>query len=208
MTEILWPRASFSTHGRTSGLSSITRGRSLMVQRPRPDLRGGCAAMRIPTATEGRDSVTTPPTRPATGAGHGILEPNKRIQRGRRARAAAIRRKSRLDDYHENTISKLALWIPNEAPVVVMVNGFLFDPRVALSCELKDTDNPHGRILHFQALDKSEEIRHHTTGWPPHLGFEESDNGERRLAVAFGWYSQPGRATSLISHGDNFYARV
>ena len=24
-----------------------------MVQRPRPDLRGGCAAMRIPTATAG-----------------------------------------------------------------------------------------------------------------------------------------------------------
>ena len=24
-----------------------------MVQRPRPDLRGGCAAMRVPTATAG-----------------------------------------------------------------------------------------------------------------------------------------------------------
>ena len=31
-----------------------------MVQRPRPDLRGGCAAMRIPTVTGGRGSVTTP----------------------------------------------------------------------------------------------------------------------------------------------------
>ena len=35
-----------------------------MVERPSPDLRGGCAAMRIPTATEGRGSVTTTPTRP------------------------------------------------------------------------------------------------------------------------------------------------
>ena len=35
-----------------------------MVQRPCPDLRGGCVAIRIPTATEGRGSVTTPPTRP------------------------------------------------------------------------------------------------------------------------------------------------
>ena len=35
-----------------------------MVQRPRPDLRGGCAAMRIPTVTGGRGSATTPPTRP------------------------------------------------------------------------------------------------------------------------------------------------
>ena len=32
-----------------------------MVQRPRLDLRGGCAAMRIPTVTGGRGSVTTPP---------------------------------------------------------------------------------------------------------------------------------------------------
>ena len=31
-----------------------------MVQRPCPDLRGGCAAMRIPTATEGRGSVNDP----------------------------------------------------------------------------------------------------------------------------------------------------
>ena len=37
----------------TCGLPSSTRGRSRMVQRPRPDLRGGCAAMRIPTATAG-----------------------------------------------------------------------------------------------------------------------------------------------------------
>ena len=40
-----------ATHGRTSGSPSSTRGRSRMVQRPRPDLRGGCAAMRIPTVT-------------------------------------------------------------------------------------------------------------------------------------------------------------
>ncbi len=36
-----------------------------MVQRPRPDLRGGCAAMRIPTVTGGRGAAMPPPTRPA-----------------------------------------------------------------------------------------------------------------------------------------------
>ena len=35
-----------------------------MVQRPCPDLREGCAAMRIPTATEGRGAAMPPPTRP------------------------------------------------------------------------------------------------------------------------------------------------
>ena len=42
----------------TCGLPSSTRGRSRMVQRPRPDLRGGCAAMRIPTATGSRGWAT------------------------------------------------------------------------------------------------------------------------------------------------------
>ena len=45
-------------------MPSSTRGRSRMVQRPCPDLRGGCAAMRIPTATEGRGAAMPPPTRP------------------------------------------------------------------------------------------------------------------------------------------------
>ena len=53
-----------ATLGRTSGLPSSTRGRSRMVQRPCPDLREGCAAMRIPTATEGRGAAMPPPTRP------------------------------------------------------------------------------------------------------------------------------------------------
>ena len=89
-----------------------------------------------------------------------------------------------------------------------MVNGFLFDPRVAVTRDPKETDNPHGRIFHFSAGDAGEEIRHHTTGWPLHLGFREADDGEHGLAVAFGWYSQPGHATSLTSHGQNFYARA
>ena len=51
MTEILWLRASIATHGRTSGLPSSTRGRSRMVQRPRPDAarNGGVRSNGIPT---------------------------------------------------------------------------------------------------------------------------------------------------------------
>ena len=54
----------YASHGRTTGLLSSTRGRSRMVQRPRPDLRRRSAAMRIPTENGGRGSATTPPTRP------------------------------------------------------------------------------------------------------------------------------------------------
>ena len=63
---------------RTSGLPSITRGRSRMVQRPRPDLRGGCAAMRIPTATAGAWATSVP-----TAIRHG--PPARRVA-GRRIR--------------------------------------------------------------------------------------------------------------------------
>ena len=54
---------SATTHRRTSGLPSTTRGGSRTVYRPCPDLRGGCAGMRIPKVTEG-GSVTPPPTQP------------------------------------------------------------------------------------------------------------------------------------------------
>ena len=146
---------------------------------------------------------------PDAGAEHGFLEPNAYVEGGGGGRVrSAIRRRSQLDDYLENTIARVAPELPDAAPVTVMVNGFLFDPRVAVTCDPKDTDNPHGRIFHFKERDESEEIRHHTTGWPLHLGFHESDDGEHGLAVAFGWYSQPGLATSLISHGQNFYARA
>ena len=60
MTEILRTRATIRPHGRTSGLPSSTRGRSRMDYLPCPDLCGGCAAMRIPTATAGGPVVGAP----------------------------------------------------------------------------------------------------------------------------------------------------
>ena len=139
---------------------------------------------------------------------HGFLESSTYVEGTGRSRAAAIRKETALDAYLESAVSRVAPKLPPDAPVTVMVNGFLFDPRVAVTRDPKDTDNPHGRIFHFSPGDAAEEIRHHTTGWPLRLGFREADDGEHGLAVAFGWYSQPGHATSLISHGQNFYARA
>ncbi len=96
-------------------------------------------------------------------------------------------------------------------PIVVMVHGFLFDPRHAVAGDPKETDNPHGRLYHFRRRDGEErdEQRHHTSSWPRGLGFSRSDSiGGDGLAVAFGWHSQPGFATSLIHHFQNFYARA
>ena len=94
-------------------------------------------------------------------------------------------------------------------PVVVMVNGFLFDPKTAVGDNPKDTDNPHGRLYHFVRKDEPHEQRHHTASWPLGLGFDTADDGGAQgLAVALGWQSQPGFASSLINHFQNFYARA
>ncbi len=60
---VLGRAQSSAAQGRIRGLPSSTRGRSRMDERPCPDLRGGCAVLRIPTVTGGRGSATTPPTR-------------------------------------------------------------------------------------------------------------------------------------------------
>ncbi len=144
----------------------------------------------------------------SAGREHGFLESSTFVEGSGRLRAAALRKESPLDKYLVSALARAVPKLPPHAPVAVMVNGFLFDPRVAVTRDPKETDNPHGRIFHFSAGDAGEEIRHHTTGWPLRLGFQEADDGEHGLAVAFGWYSQPGPATSLISHGQNFYARA
>ena len=95
-----------------------------------------------------------------------------------------------------------------DAPVTVMVHGFLFDPRQAVTPDPADSDNPHGRLFHF--MNGNEEIEHkaHTTSWPNWLGFQEEDEGKDGMAIAFGWHSQPGLAASLLENHDNFYARA
>lgn len=94
------------------------------------------------------------------------------------------------------------------APVVAMVHGFLFDPRQAVTPDPADSDNPHGRVFHFKQAAEELEHKEHTTSWPHWLGFQEDDQGQSGLVVAFGWHSQPGFASSLIEHGENFYARA
>ena len=89
-----------------------------------------------------------------------------------------------------------------------MVHGFLFDPRDTVSDVPEESDNPHARLYHFNA-SPDDEVRHHTTGWPVHLGFDAEDTtGRSGLVFAFGWSSRPGFASSLISHFQNFYGRA
>jgi hypothetical protein len=93
------------------------------------------------------------------------------------------------------------------APVVVLVHGFLFDPFVAVGDNPSNTDNAHGRLFHFLPVDDASAIREHTTSWPLGLGIRD-DKGQSGLAIAFGWKSSPGLASSLLTRFGNIYARA
>lgn len=115
-----------------------------------------------------------------------------------------------LHHYLDTGIATEAADLPADAPIVVMVHGFLFDPAVKLqeTPHHHRSDNPHGRIYHFERHDLSIETREHSTGWLTRLGFEDRDAGKNGLAVAFGWHSSPGFFGSLFSSGTNHYKRA
>lgn len=120
------------------------------------------------------------------------------------ARSALMRHLQRVLEDATGPAAKLSA----EAPVTVMVHGFLFDPRQAVTPDPADSDNPHGRLFHFIRGVEEVEHKEHTTSWPHWLGFQEEDQGEHGLVVAFGWHSQPGLAASLLDNAQNFYARA
>ena len=117
-------------------------------------------------------------------------------------------RSKTIDDWLDAALPTAAGALGADAPVLVMVHGFLFDPKIAIDGDPAKNDNPHGRIFHFQDKSEDIEIREHSSGWPLQLGLAPRDRGKEGLSLAFGWYSHPGFASSLLSYGKNFYARA
>jgi len=119
---------------------------------------------------------------------------------------------SALGRYLDHMLEREAGSLAASAPVVVMLHGFLFDPRQAVTVEPEDSDNPHSRLYHFDFdpsdVAEREEWRHHTSSWPVGLGIADGDGGASGLALGFGWHSQPGFASSILESGKNFYARA
>lgn len=96
----------------------------------------------------------------------------------------------------------------SHAPLVILVNGFQYDPSRAYFSppHHPKADNPHCRIFHFEEYDQDTEMRYHSTSWPLGLGMEEDDGGAKGLAIGFGWDSDPSPIGSLLKHGLNHYA--
>lgn len=122
--------------------------------------------------------------------------------------AALKRARAALDPYLGPAIKAAAARLTADQPVCLMVHGFLFDPEKAVMPAPKDNDNPHGRVFHFVNGDEHDETKEHSAGWPVQLGFKQSDRGANGLAIAVGWYSHPGFATSLLEGYKNFYSRA
>ncbi|OWK39864.1 alpha/beta hydrolase [Fimbriiglobus ruber] len=81
-----------------------------------------------------------------------------------------------------------------DAPIVVMVHGFLADPREAVRPDASQrTNNPHDYCYHFSAGPGPYWL--HTASWPRGLGFIEGDGGAAGLGIAFGWNSTPDLLT-------------
>jgi pimeloyl-ACP methyl ester carboxylesterase len=83
-------------------------------------------------------------------------------------------------------------------PVVVMVHGFMADPREDLLADNpQGTNNPHDFSFHYGATH--DQLRH-TSSWPLGLGFKDAaDAGASGLAVAFGWLSTPALLSESLS---------
>jgi len=81
-----------------------------------------------------------------------------------------------------------------DAPVVVLVHGFLADPREAVRPDARQrTNNPHDFSYHYSAGPGP--YWRHTASWPLGLGFAAGDGGAAGLAVGFGWNSTPDLLT-------------
>jgi hypothetical protein len=79
-------------------------------------------------------------------------------------------------------------------PVVVLVHGFLADPREDVRPDAPQrTNNPHDFSYHYSAGPGPYWL--HTASWLRGLGFAEGDGGAAGLAVAFGWNSTPDLLT-------------
>lgn len=72
--------------------------------------------------------------------------------------------------------------LPPDAPIVVMIHGFRFDPAIS-------AHDPHAHILSLHPAHDCWKA----VSWPRHLGLA----GDQGLAIAFGW---PARGTIWAAH--------
>ncbi len=87
--------------------------------------------------------------------------------------------------------------LPAEAPVVVLVHGYKFDPSAETS------DNPHRSLYSFAADPMGLKVR----SWPAGLGFDPEDPASG-LCLGYGWPAAARHVPSLLASGRTGFAQV
>jgi hypothetical protein len=97
---------------------------------------------------------------------------------------------ARFDTHLKDRIAAAVAKPPDAGPVIVLVHGFWYDPTdPILADKPQQSGNPHDRNYHFSPLPQKH--FRHTSSWLTGLGIVADDEGEKGLAVAFGWDSTP-----------------
>ncbi len=85
-----------------------------------------------------------------------------------------------------STIRNAAPELPANAPIVILVHGYRYDP---FAVPLAD---PHQTLFSFDPVRGRSDRWQKTESWPLGLGFSPDDTtGKDGLCVAFGWRSRP-----------------
>lgn len=80
--------------------------------------------------------------------------------------------------------------LPPEAPLLVMVHGWMFDPAKKAGGSNRMSGNPHARLYHFKPDQPKLEHIWHNTPWPKRLGFEAEAVAGTGVVLAFAWRSE------------------
>jgi pimeloyl-ACP methyl ester carboxylesterase len=98
----------------------------------------------------------------------------------------------------------------NGAPLMLLVHGFMFNPKESPRQRPHPTNNPHSWIYHFDMGFTVMESWGHSTGWAGRLGFADTDtdHGFAGLPIAFGWFSAPAFSLDVFDLTKNFYSKA
>lgn len=87
---------------------------------------------------------------------------------------------------------------PPDAPIVVLIHGYKFDPTIG-----GDADDPHTSLYAFRPRAAGRKVR----SWPEGLGFRP-DTPEDGLCVGFAWPAAARHLPNLVSSGRTGFAVV
>jgi len=93
-------------------------------------------------------------------------------------------------------LTRAARAIPADAPIVILIHGFMYDPEGASPA------NPHGALY---AETRATTRRSRRASWPRGLGFTEEGRADG-LCVAFAWQSRPRPLATLIGAQRNHFS--